>query len=117
MEIAEKFLKSAEKTFDIDEYDMCIIAAYDTLFHCCRALLFSNSYIERSHYCLIVAVRHIYKDDKQLLNFLNSVDKVRISRHELQYGGEFSNKEEAEFVLDLAGDFIKYVKKKLRVSA
>lgn len=114
VEIAEKFLISATKNFKIKEDEMCVIAAYNSLFHCCRALLFEKGYIERSHFCLVIALRFLYKEDAKLLGFLKEIDKIRLSRHEIQYRGEFSNKEEAEYVLGLSNKFLGYTKTKLK---
>lgn len=108
--VSERFLGSAGRNFEINEYEMCLIASYNSIFHSCRALLFSKGYTERNHLCMIVALVKLYNDDKILLGFLNSIDKIRISRHEVQYMGEFSSNEEATFVLKLAKDFLVYVK-------
>ena len=55
LEIAERFLRSAERTFEIEDFVMVQIAAYNSVFHCGRTLLFAKDYRERSHRCLIVA--------------------------------------------------------------
>ena len=102
---AEKFLNSARKNFEIKEFETCLIIAYNSIFHLCRALLFNKGFVERSHFCLIIALKHYYDQDEKLSNLLNSVDKVRLSRHEIQYRGEFTNKEEAQFVLNLTKNF------------
>ena len=49
---AERFLHSAEKNLEINEYEMVELAAYNSAFHSARALLFSKGYTERSHSCL-----------------------------------------------------------------
>ena len=92
------------------DYVMVEIAAYNSAFHSARTLLFAKGYKERSHYCLVVAVRNLYRDDVKLLDFLNVFDKLRISRHNVQYGGALVSEEEAEFVLYFAEEFLKLVK-------
>ena len=59
LEIAERFLRSAERNFEIDDFVMVQIATYNSVFHCGRALLFAKGYRERSHRCLIVALRKL----------------------------------------------------------
>jgi uncharacterized protein (UPF0332 family) len=61
-------------------------------------------YIERSHYCLGIALRCVYTG--QIVGLLNTIDKIRLSRHNVQYGGELVDEEEAEFVIKFAEDFL-----------
>ncbi|MFB6246494.1 MAG: HEPN domain-containing protein [Candidatus Pacearchaeota archaeon] len=98
---AKHFFESARRIFKIDEFDMAIISSYNSCFHFLRYLLFKEGYIEKSHYCLIEAVKSLYNRDKELLEMLEEFDKVRRSRHQIQYRGVFADKEEAEYVLDL----------------
>lgn len=61
--------------------------------------------MERSHYCLCVALRCLYKGE--ILDQVKVFDKVLVSRHNLQYGGARVGSEEADFVIEFAGDFLK----------
>jgi uncharacterized protein (UPF0332 family) len=97
--IAERFLTSAENVITIKEYDLTIISSYNSCFHFLRALLFKNNYVEKSHFCLIEAIKEFYKTDEELRRLLLLFDQIRSSRHEIQYGGVFSDKEEAEYIL------------------
>jgi len=112
LKIAERFLKSARKNIETEEYEMAEIAAYSSCFHSARALLFAKGYVERSHYCLGVALRYLYKED-EILKTLNTFDKIRLSRHNVMYGGLLVNKEEVEFVVEFAEEFLRIVRKKL----
>lgn len=114
VEISEKFFRAAKKNLGIRECEMTVIAAYNSLFHCCRALLFEKGYTERNHFCLNIALQNLYPDDKVLLEFLNNINKIRISRHQVQYRGDMSNSREAEFVLDLTRRFLSYTQQKLK---
>lgn len=96
---AEHFLKSAKKIIKINEYDISIISSYNSCFHYFRALLFNKKYIEKSHFCLIEAIRELY-DNNELSELADEFDKIRMSRHEIQYRGIFSDKDEAEYILD-----------------
>jgi len=115
IEIAEKFLNSAIKNTKIEENEMSVIASYNSIFHTCRALLFKKGYIEKSHFCLIIALKHLYREDKKISEFLNKIDKVRISRHQIQYRGDSSSKEESKFVYELGREFLKQVKTNLNL--
>ena len=114
LEIAERFLDSSKKNIGIDELEMAEIASYNSIFHSSRALLFNKRYTERSHICVIIGLKELYKDDNELLDLLNTFDKIRISRHNIQYGGILIDLEEAEFVYDFAKDFLDKTKKILK---
>ena len=114
VEIAGKFFNSSKRNFGIEEYEMTVIASYNSIFHCCRALLFNKGFVERSHLCLLISVQALYHEDKRILDFLKSINKVRISRHQVQYRGDMAGSEEAEFVLDLNKRFLNYIRVKLK---
>jgi uncharacterized protein (UPF0332 family) len=99
---AERFLRSAEKNLEIDEYEMVQLASYNSAFHSARALLFSKGYTERSHSCLGIALKYLYKEDSRLLKLINIFDKIRVSRHNVQYGGTVVTFEEASFSISFA---------------
>ena len=111
LEIAERFLSSAQKNIKIEELEMAEIAAYNSIFHSARSLLFEKEYTERSHICVILALKEVYKSNNELLELLNTFDKIRISRHNIQYGGELIDIEEAEFVYEFAKQFLEKTKK------
>jgi uncharacterized protein (UPF0332 family) len=108
---AERFLKSAENVIKIKEYDLTIISSYNSCFHFLRALLFKNNHVEKSHFCLIEAIKEFHKKDEELQDLLKIFDQIRSSRHEIQYGGIFSDKEEAEHILEFNKELRKKVLK------
>ena len=59
-----------------------------------------------------VAVRELYKADSKVVGFANTFDRLRVSRHNVQYGGRLVSREEAEFVLRFAEDSLKVYKNK-----
>ena len=111
LEIAERFLTSGRKNIEIKELEMAEIAAYSSIFHSARSLLFKKEYTERSHICVILALKELYKNNHVLIELLNTFDKIRISRHNIQYGGILIDKEEAMFVYDFAKQFLEKTKK------
>jgi uncharacterized protein (UPF0332 family) len=102
--IAERFLRSSNRNLEIDEFEMAEMAAYNSAFHAARALLFAKGYTERSHFCLGVALRGLYKG--KIIDLLKTFDKIRLSRHNIQYGGALASEEEAAFVINFARDFL-----------
>ena len=107
LEIADRFLLSSKKNIDIQELEMAEIASYNSIFHSARSLLFKKEYTERSHICVIIALKELYKNNYELIDLLNTFDKIRISRHNIQYGGIMIDVEEAEFVYHFAEEFLK----------
>jgi uncharacterized protein (UPF0332 family) len=71
----------------IEEYEMAHLAAYNSAFCSIRAFLYAAGYVERSHACLITAVRHTEGDDPGVMNLANTFDKMRIAGHNVQYSG------------------------------
>ncbi len=114
LEIAERFLKSSEKNLEIEETEMAEIASYNSIFHSSRALLFKKGYTERSHICVIIALKDLYKNDYELLELLNTFNKIRISRHNIQYAGKLIDFEESKFVFDFAKRFLGKTKEVLK---
>jgi uncharacterized protein (UPF0332 family) len=110
--IAERFLRSSRRNLEINEYEMAEIAAYNSAFHAGRALLFAKGYTERSHFCLGVALKGLYRGI--ILDLLNVFDKIRLSRHNVQYGGELVREDEAAFVIEFAQDFLDAAKTELK---
>ena len=111
LEIAHRFLESSKNTKEIKEYELAEIASYNSIFHAARSLLFSKGYIERSHICVIIALKELFKENPTLLDLLNTFDKIRISRHNIQYGGTLITTEEADFVYEFAQEFLDKTKK------
>jgi len=111
LEIAERFLSSAKKNIEIEELEMAEIASYNSIFHSARSLLFKMEYTERSHICVIFALKELYKNSDKLIDLINTFDKIRISRHNIQYGGILIDIEEAEFVYEFAKQFLEKTKK------
>jgi len=61
------------------------------MFHSARALIYSRGYRERSHYCLIIAIRALFVEESLLSN--TSVEGLQLGkklRENADYYGEFS---------------------------
>ncbi len=112
LKIAKRFLRSARKSLEIEEYEMAEIVAYNSGFHSARALLFAKGYIERSHYCLGIVLKYLYKEG-EIVKLLNTFDKIRLSRHNVLYSGVLITREEAEFVVNFAEEFLEIVRREL----
>jgi len=58
-----------------------------------------------------LALKELYKSNHELIDLLNTFDKIRISRHNIQYGGILIDIEKAEFVYEFTKQFLEETKK------
>jgi uncharacterized protein (UPF0332 family) len=111
LSLADKFSKSAENNLKMNEYEVCEIISYNALFHYARAMLFNAGYIERSHACLFLALKHLYPEHRELFE---KADKIRLERHNIQYSGFSADKESAAFVIQVVNEFGRTAKRILK---
>ncbi len=53
-------LERSRKSLEQGDFKWCIIQAYYCIFHSAKAMVYSKGYKEKSHHCLLVALRHLY---------------------------------------------------------
>jgi len=91
LSVAKSDLSDAKAGYENERYKWSTIQAYYAMFHAARALIYSQGYREKSHYCLAVALRALFVDegtmDAQLVrDFLNAMNL----REAADYEAEFS---------------------------
>jgi len=91
LSVAKGDLSDANAGYKNERYKWSTIQAYYAMFHAARALIYSQGYREKSHYCLAVALRALFVDegimDAQLVrDFLNAMNL----REAADYEAEFS---------------------------
>lgn len=108
---AESDYAFAKDSFERGIYKWSTIQSYYSMFHSARALLCAQGYRERSHYCLIVAMRALYVD-KGLLShrLVESFQLGKTLRENADYYGEFSKESSAQ-ILEDTGKFLEAAKK------
>ncbi len=89
--VAQSDLFDAKAGYENERYKWSTIQAYYAMFHAARALIYSEGYREKSHYCLAVALRALFVDkntmDAQLVrDFLNAMNL----REAADYESDFS---------------------------
>ncbi len=101
-------------SFEDKDYKWATIQSYYSMFHSARALLYLKSYRERSHQCLIEAIRSIYLD-KGLLDYtiVEALQRAKTLREEADYYGEFS-RESADYLISKAEEFLKKGKETIK---
>jgi uncharacterized protein (UPF0332 family) len=104
--VAKSDLSDAKAGYENERYKWSTIQGYYAMFHAARALIYSQGYREKSHYCLAVALRALFVDegkmDAQLVrDFLNAMNL----REAADYEAEFSQSG-AKAVIASAENFI-----------
>jgi len=104
---AAQDLKAAGESYKAGGFKWSTIQSYYAMFHTARALLYRAGYRERSHYCLIVALRELYVSRRKVdLRFVESLQLGKTLRENADYYGRFS-REGAEKMLSDARAFLK----------
>ena len=112
---AESDLKRAGATCKQKDYKWATIQGYYAMFHSARALLYQENFRERSHYCLIIALRELYVKTKILdASFIETLQRAKILRENADYYERFS-KESAGKILDKAEEFLDQAKKIFKI--
>lgn len=116
-----KELKSAQEDLDDANFGLSYgkhkwptIQGYYSMYHTTRALLFSQDYREKSHYCLYVALKALFVESGELeIEFAEAFYHAMILRENADYKSKFS-KTGATVVLKRAEEFLNEAKKILK---
>ncbi len=111
LEAAGYDIEKAETSLGQGDAKWATVQAYYAMFHAAKALVRAKGYKERSHYCLLIALRNLYAselDNTFLSAFENAMDLREEADYELKY-----SKTEAETVLRHAQEFLNEAKRLL----
>jgi len=76
------------------------------MFHTARTLIYSKGYRERSHYCLIVALKQLFVAEQLLdVRLIEAMQMAKTLRENADYDNEFS-KSSAEALVEKAQSFL-----------
>ncbi len=109
LEVSGAKLEQARRACEHGLYDASLVLAYTSMFHAARALLFRDGIVEKSHVCLIEYLRdHYVRRGKLSEGLVNTLDRLRVDRHEAIYGLEITVEEEqARNALEKAREFVR----------
>lgn len=84
-------LNSAKESLKTGNYKWSIIQAYFSMFHCARSLIYKAGYREKSHFCLIEALRALYLN-KRLIDhkIVEDIQLAKRMREAADYNADFS---------------------------
>ena len=76
------------------------------MFHAVKALVLKKGYREKSHFCLIIALKELYvKEDTLNAEMVDNIELCLHLRHEADYGLIY-NKESADTAIEYAESFL-----------
>lgn len=91
LRLAGEDLKISLKSLSDKNYKWSIIQSYYSMFHSARALLYSKSYREKSHFCLIEAIRTLFVETGEInVSLAESLLEAKNLREAADYYGDFS---------------------------
>jgi len=107
LKVAEADLSAAKKGLEGEQWKWCTIQAYYSMFHAARALLYSEGYREKSHYCLRIAVEALFVSTGKISEkFIDGLQTAKQMRENADYEENFSEVG-ARKLVTLAEEFIK----------
>ncbi len=110
LKTAEEDFNEARESYKRSGYKWTTIQTYYSMFHSARALLYYKNYRERSHYCLITALKFLYGQAGKLPVYLiEGLQKAKNLREDADYYGEWS-KIAAEEMIALTAEFLNKAK-------
>jgi uncharacterized protein (UPF0332 family) len=104
-------LLASKDSFERVNYKWATIQAYYSMFHTARGLIYAKKYREKSHYCPVIALEHLY-GERGLLDkvFIESLTIGKEMRESADYRSSFS-REGADNLIKAAEDFLNIAKK------
>ena len=83
---AKSDLNIAKSTLKVKGYKWATIQSYYSMFHSARALLYSKDFREKSHYCLIRALKALFASTGQVpLKLVEKMQKAKMLREAADY--------------------------------
>jgi uncharacterized protein (UPF0332 family) len=116
LDVAKSDFEQAKISFkDNKNYKWSTIQCYYSMFHAARALLYIKKYREKSHHCLIIAIKALYVEKKLLpIHLIEGLQKAKVLRENADYYDEWSEIG-AETIMKLAEEFLEKAKQILNL--
>lgn len=84
-------LAEAELSLSQKRHKWATIQAYYAMFHAARALLYFRGYRERSHFCVVAGLEHLFGETKQLeLKWVRALKNAMSLREDADYSDAYS---------------------------
>jgi uncharacterized protein (UPF0332 family) len=107
---AEDDLRSAQEELAKSGFKWATIKGYYSMFHSARALLYSRGYREKGHYCLYLALKEFFVQEKKIdPKMAEDFNNSMILREDADYRRKFSQ-EGSQAVIESAKEFLSVAK-------
>jgi uncharacterized protein (UPF0332 family) len=104
---AKHDLSSAEESIADEDYKWASVQAYYSIFHASKALVLKKEYREKSHYCLLIALKELYVKPGDLKpEFAEYFEMGMDIRHEADYALTY-DEESSNIAVKNARKFLK----------
>ncbi len=104
-------LADAELSLSQRRHKWATIQAYYAMFHAARALLYSRGYRERSHFCVVAGLEHLFGETKKIdLKWVRALKNAMSLREDADYSDAYSP-DGAEVSLRNAKEFLREAKR------
>lgn len=106
LESAEYDLERARNSLEEEDFKWAAVQSYYSMFHAAKALVLKKGYREKSHYCLLIALREFYvKKDELNAEMVENFELCMNLRHEADYGLTY-HQESAETAIKYTEEFL-----------
>jgi uncharacterized protein (UPF0332 family) len=106
-------LTDAEVSLSGKRFKWATIQAYYAMFHAARALLYSRGYRERSHFCVVAGIEHLFGESKLIeLKWVRALRNTMSLREDADYSDAYSP-EGAKTSIRNAKEFLQEAKRML----
>lgn len=108
---AEYDLERSKESIKDEDYKWASVQAYYSMFHAAKALVLKKGYREKSHYCLMVAIRELFvKEGTMSEEVADTLELCMHLRHDADYGLIY-HQDSAETAIRYAQQFLSKTKK------
>jgi len=111
---AEYDLEKAKESFEEEDFKWCIVKAYYAMFHISKALLFKLGYKEKRHFAIEIVLEELNKNGKLEIEYINNFKAALSAREDADYHYIYS-KDNAEYILENAEEFIERISKLIKI--
>ena len=107
LEVAKDDLLTSVESLKRGKYKWATIQSYYAMFHAARSLLYRKGYREKSHYCLILAMKAFYAMEGILeMRLIESLQMAKALREGADYENTF-DPESAKALVEQAKEFVR----------
>ncbi|MBF0483114.1 MAG: HEPN domain-containing protein [Candidatus Omnitrophica bacterium] len=111
LDVAQEDLVTAQQSLKQKNYKWATVQAYYAMFHAARTLLYHKGYREKSHYCLILAMKAFYVSEGILeMSLVESLQMAKSLREGADYDNTFDS-DSAEALVAQAKEFVDVAEK------